>query len=213
MREQTGDRLPVVGGGERGGQVLKDRSGLQAAALADRGDAFDPATAVIGLSIELDPAHDHRVTQRALGRVICRIYRIGEAEGPQRGVLLQQAAREPLAALMSAAAEVHQQTADRDAQRVQARLQVLQIGAVVQVTVVDGDDLARTGQELLAEAPGRAGALGDLAQLANDVRPAQLLLKDIKPVIAGIPVADDQPTEVLADQRLARLLAARGSIR
>jgi len=50
------------------------------------------------------------------------------------------------------------------------------------------DHLAREPDQLGAAAPGRPRALGDLDQLADHVTPAQLLLQDVKEVIAAIAV-------------------------
>jgi len=48
----------------------------------------------------------------------------------------------------------------------------------------------------------------DSGQLANQVRPAQLLLQHVKPVIAGVAVAGHEPAEVRAQQPLGGLLRA-----
>jgi len=78
---------------------------------------------------------------------------------------------------------------------------------MLEILAVRGDHLARQRNELLATLPGHTVSLGDLDQLADHVRPAQLLLEDVEEVIAGIAVGDRKPAEVLADQRLGGLLA------
>jgi hypothetical protein len=56
--------------------------------------------------------------------------------------------------------------------------------------------------------PGRPSGLGKLGQLAHQMRPAQLLLQDVKPVISGVAITGHEPVEVLAQQPLGGLLGA-----
>ncbi len=74
---------------------------------------------------------------------------------------------------------------------------------------MSADDLPRERDELAPAAPWRARALGDLDQLADHMAPAELLLEDIEEVVADVAITDDEAAEVLAEQRLGRLLAAR----
>jgi len=65
--------------------------------------------------------------------------------------------------------------------------------AGLHVGAVRGDHLAGQRDELGAAAAGLAGALGDLDELADDVRPAQWLLEDVEEVIAGVAIGHDEP--------------------
>src|SRR5512143_2319572 len=58
--------------------------------------------------------------------------------------------------------------------------------------------------------PGAPGRLGQRDQRPYPVSPAELLLQDIKPVVADVPVGDHEPAEVLAEELLRRRLAAGG---
>ncbi len=66
------------------------------------------------------------------------------------------------------------------------------------VLAVDREHLAGDVEQSCAELAGRAWTLGDLGQLAHDVCPAKLLLQNVKPVVADVPVGGDEPTEALA---------------
>ena len=73
---------------------------------------------------------------------------------------------------------------------------------------VDRGHLAGDVEQPSAELAGRARTFGELGQLAHGVRPAQLLLQNVEPVVADVAVGDDEPAEVLAQQLLRCLLGA-----
>jgi hypothetical protein len=58
---------------------------------------------------------------------------------------------------------------------------------------VHGDHLARERDEQGDATARRAGALGDLDQLANHVTPANLLLEDLAEVLAGVAIRHPEP--------------------
>jgi hypothetical protein len=146
--------------------------------------------------------------ERSLGRVVVhRDVRVGDvAEGPQRVVFLQESGAVVRGLLIVAAGAVLKQRLDRGAQRRELLAQPVEIVVVLEVGVVDVDRLARGPQQLSPELAGRARPFGERDQRPDPVRPAQLLLEHIEPVIADVAVGDHEPAELLAQQLLRRLL-------
>jgi len=85
--------------------------------------------------------------------------------------------------------------------------------AVLEVVAVGGDHRSRQHHELGAAAAGRARALGDLDQLADDVTPAQLLLKDVQEVIVGVATDTTNPPKSSPSNSVAAAWLWEGSIR
>ena len=65
-------------------------------------------------------------------------------------------------------------------------------------------------QQPASEPAGVAGALGDLAQAPDDMRPAKLMLLGRQPAIHPVAVADDDARGLLAKQMLRAVAGAHG---
>ncbi len=109
---------------------------------------------------------------------------------------------------MAAGGARFEQHFDLGAQRRELGGEPVGVVAVGQVLAVGGDHLPGELDELHAAAAGRARALGDLDQLADDVTPAKLLLQDVEKVVAGVAIGHDKPPELLAEQLLGRGLGS-----
>lgn len=191
-------------------QVAEDRAALKPTALADRADPLDPAAAAIRLGAELGLSHDHRVAHGALGGVVGGLDALDLAEGPKRLELAEQAGAEVARALLAAAGSALEQAGDPFAKGRQLGGEPGELMAALEIGAVDREDLARGPHELASEPARGAGSLGDLDQLADHMRPAELLLEQVEEVIGGVAVGDRDPAEVLAEELLRGSLGARG---
>lgn len=128
------------------------------------------------------------MAQSALGGVVAGVDAGRLAEGPERVLLGEQAGAEARGLGVATAGALFEQSLDALAQRGELRGQPGELVPLFEVAAMGGDRLARRRQELLTEPAGGALALGDLLALADDVSPAQLLLKDVEEVVAGVAV-------------------------
>lgn len=136
---------------------------LQAAGLADRLHALDPAAAALGLGAALDLAHQDGVADGPLGGVVGGIdLGLGDVgERSQRLVFVEQSGGEVRGAGVPAGGALLKQGADLRAQRRQLGGEPVGVTTLGEVDTMSGDHLAGERDELCSAAAGDAGALGD----------------------------------------------------
>lgn len=198
------------GGGHGCGEEGEQRAPLLGARRMHAQDALDKAAARRAPRAETPFPPQHGMPQRPLGRVIGRLHALDPTEGPQRLPLGEQIATEPRNLGMRTRGADRQLVAqgqpDGDQRLVERHL----VDPATPVQVPEQEDLVRHVQEPMGPARLRPIALGQSAQIADQVRPAELALIRREVAIGAPAVGADDPACGRAEERLQRALAPAG---
>lgn len=157
---------------------------LEAAGLGDRQHALGEALAGVGLAAERDLAVDDRAAQPAFGGVVGRLDAVDLGERPQGGPELEQVAREDgnLAVLGALARGALEQPAQPTPER--RDLPGEPIAVAVLCALAPGREESATDLKPgLAEAPLVGETLGVAAEVAQQMRPADLAARRVEAVV------------------------------
>ena len=183
---------------------------LQRATAGDRHDARDVARAARRLRAEADLAPDDEAAQRALGMVVGRLHARRLEERPQRAAQVQNVAAGARRLGMTACRALAQQRFDAMAQEQHLIAEQAAAQGPVPHPMPAGEHALRERDQFIADAAGGAAAPGDLGEVAQQVRPAQLPALRLDPGIGGIAVRHQDAGEGRTQRRARRLRAARG---
>src|SRR5215211_2477690 len=209
--DQRGRGARPRGGRDRLGEEAEEGVALQPAGLGDGEHALGEALPGLGLAAEGDLAVDDRAAQPALGAVVGRFHSLDLGEGPKRRPELEQVAGEGAEVAVADAL-----FAVRLEQRPQAALGGSDL-ALETVAIPVGregfpraEQLAADLQARLAEALLIAESLGVAAEVAQQVRPADLAAGRVELVVGPPAIRGDDPGEARADQLGQLALVAIG---
>jgi len=183
---------------------------LQPATARHRHDALDVTRATGRLRAEADLAPDDEATQRALGQVVGWLHARRVDERPQCTAPVQNVAAGARRLRMAAIGALPQQRLDPMAQEQHVAGKHVPAQCAIPHPLPEAKHALRQSDQLVAYPPRLAASLGDLGEVAQQVRPAQLPALGVHPGIGGLAVRHQDAGKALAQCRSGRLRAARG---
>lgn len=198
-------------GGDRLDEEVEQRATLQPACLGDREHPLGKALAGLRLAAEGDLAVDHRASQSALGAVVGRLDAVDLGEGPKRRLELQQVAGEGAktaveGALLAMGLQQGPQPA-LDGSDLAGQALAVAVGGE---GLPSREQLATGFKALLPEAALIGKAFGVAAEVAQEVRPADLAAGRVQGVMGPPAIGGGDAGEALADQLGQLALVAGG---
>src|SRR5665647_2654102 len=196
-------------GGEHVAEVGKEGAALQAAGDRGREQSRDGALALLGLAAQRELAVDHRAAQATFGVVVGRLDAGHAGEAPEGRPALQQVLGEGAVAAVTGA--LSRRLLEQRAELLLERVDTLKQARAVSVRAElcpgceqpCGDPKAGGAELLLG-----AEALAVGAEVAHQVRPAELTSLHIEVVVGPPAVRAGDAGELLAEQRLSLALVA-----
>jgi hypothetical protein len=209
IRRQQGRRNTSLSPGFASfGQVVEHVSVLLPQSDDHSQNSFNKPTAVFTLGSKTASAPDHAPTQRPLGSIVSRFHSFLIHESPQCRFHVEN--------ILAGSAGVHvfhkgadiQQGTDFLADRLHGDLKIRSGQGSIAYSMPPSEHLFELSQQQASDDFGLASPLHQSLKVAFEMRPADLSLEGIQPVIGTVAIRADNPVIVFAQQLFRSSCAA-----